>query len=185
MSYLESKRGRGSRSRRFFIFRFYKNCFIIVILLFNFFMKIIFIFSCSGIFRNVPCSWFYRQPTTTTLLQFGLLSRSTDKSKAVIGGVTLVRTPSRKWELNSNWLTARKECGSILSSHLWGGALRDDTKNGCVADYRGRGWIQDYCTCFHLPSCKSAGWICDHLFETDYRWECSQCRVRVRVTHRS
>ena len=34
--------------------------------------------------------------------------------------------------------------------------------------------------CFHLPSCKSAGWIC-----WNYRWECSQCRVRVRVTHRS
>ena len=46
----------------------------------------------------------------------------------------VARTPSRKWELNSNWLTARKECGSILSSRLWGGALRDDTKNGCVAD---------------------------------------------------
>ena len=28
-----------------------------------------------------------------------------------------------------------KECGSILSSHLWGGALRNDTKNGRVADY--------------------------------------------------
>ena len=28
------------------------------------------------------------------------------------------------------------ECGSILSSRLWGGALHDDTKNGCVADYR-------------------------------------------------
>ena len=28
-----------------------------------------------------------------------------------------------------------KECGSILSSHLWGGALRDNTKNSCVADY--------------------------------------------------
>ena len=26
-----------------------------------------------------------------------------------------------------------KECSSILSSHLWE-ALRDDTKNGCVAD---------------------------------------------------
>ena len=26
------------------------------------------------------------------------------------------------------------ECGWILSSHLWGGVLRDDTKNGCVAD---------------------------------------------------
>ena len=44
------------------------------------------------------------------------------------------RTPSRKWELNSNWLTAGKECGSILRSRLWEGELRDDTKNGCVAD---------------------------------------------------
>ena len=47
----------------------------------------------------------------------------------------LARTLSRKWELNSNWLTAGKECGSVFSSRLWGGALRDDTKNGCVADY--------------------------------------------------
>ena len=47
------------------------------------------------------------------------------------------RTPSRKWELNSNWLTEGKGCGSILSSHLWGGALHDDTKNSCVADYLG------------------------------------------------
>ena len=46
----------------------------------------------------------------------------------------VARTPSRKWELNCNWLTAVKECGSILSSRLWGGALRDDTKKGCVAD---------------------------------------------------
>ena len=44
------------------------------------------------------------------------------------------RTPSRKWELNSNWLIAGKECGSILSSRGWGGALRDDTKNGCIVD---------------------------------------------------
>jgi len=44
----------------------------------------------------------------------------------------VARTPSRKWELNCNWLTARKECGSILSSRLRGEALRDDTKNSCV-----------------------------------------------------
>ena len=24
---------------------------------------------------------------------------------------------------------------SVVRQHLWGGALRDDTKNGCVADY--------------------------------------------------
>ena len=59
---------------------------------------------------------------------------STDKRKAVIGGVTLARTPSKKWGLNSNWLTAGKQCGLVLSSRLWGGTLHDATKNGCVAD---------------------------------------------------
>ena len=24
---------------------------------------------------------------------------------------------------------------SVVTQRLWGGALRDDTKNGCVADY--------------------------------------------------
>ena len=43
--------------------------------------------------------------------------------------------PSRKWELNPYWLTAGKEHGLILSSRLWGGALCDNTKNGCVADW--------------------------------------------------
>ena len=47
----------------------------------------------------------------------------------------VARTPSIKWELNSNWLTAGKECGSILSSRLLGGAFGDDTENGRVADY--------------------------------------------------
>ena len=28
-------------------------------------MKIIFVFSCSGMSRNVPCSWFYRRSITT------------------------------------------------------------------------------------------------------------------------
>ena len=45
------------------------------------------------------------------------------------------QTPSRKRKLDSNWLTAGKECGSILRSCLWGGALHEDTKSGCVADY--------------------------------------------------
>ena len=48
--------------------------------------------------------------------------------------------PSRKWELHSYWLTAREEYGLILSSHLWGGVLRDNTKNGCVADWT-TSWI--------------------------------------------
>ena len=36
--------------------------------------------------------------------------------------------------MNSNWLNVGKECGSVLSSRLWGEALRDDSKNGCVAE---------------------------------------------------
>ena len=28
-----------------------------------------------------------------------------------------------------------KECGSVFSSRPWGGALRDETENGCVGDY--------------------------------------------------
>ena len=30
-----------------------------------------------------------------------------------------------------------KECCSNVSSRLWGGALRDETKNGCEGDYFG------------------------------------------------
>ena len=43
-----------------------------------------------------------------------------------------------------------------------------------------RKWVNTRLPCFHLPSCKSAGWSC-----WNYRWECSLCRVRVWVTHRS
>ena len=33
-----------------------------------------------------------------------------------------------------------KECCSNVSSRLWGGALRDETKNGCEGDWKaGRG----------------------------------------------
>ena len=35
-----------------------------------------------------------------------------------------------------------KECCSNVSSRLWGGALRDETKNGCEGDYQhGRRFI--------------------------------------------
>ena len=55
----------------FFIFRFYVMLFILLLLicisllfyLFTFFMKITFIFSCSGIFRDVPeCTGMIRVP---------------------------------------------------------------------------------------------------------------------------
>ena len=35
--------------------------------LFIFFHENFFIFSCSGMFQNVPCSWFYRRPIATQL----------------------------------------------------------------------------------------------------------------------
>ena len=70
MSYLESETGWGiRRSGRwyqflflsFLVFRFYKNHFIVIIFIYIFFfMKIIFIFSCYGMLRNVPeCSVFH------------------------------------------------------------------------------------------------------------------------------
>ena len=31
--------------------------------------------------------------------------------------------------------TKGKECCSNVGSRLWGGALRDETKNGCEGDY--------------------------------------------------
>ena len=37
-----------------------------------FFMKITFIFSCSGIFRNVPCSGFYRRPFPSAKLKMAV-----------------------------------------------------------------------------------------------------------------
>ena len=53
----------------FFVFFFYKNYFIIIILLYIFFYEnyvYFFMFrnvpECSGMFRNVPCSGFYRRP---------------------------------------------------------------------------------------------------------------------------
>ena len=48
------------------IIYFYKNYFIIIIILFiYFFLKVILFFhvpGCSSMFRNVPCSRFYRHP---------------------------------------------------------------------------------------------------------------------------
>ena len=47
---------------------------------------------------------------------------------------------SQRSQLDVVYYTAVFQCGhatllpTILSSRLWGGALRDNTKNGCVAD---------------------------------------------------
>ena len=52
----------------------------------------------------------------------------------------VARTPSRKWDLNSNKLAAGKECGSILSSRLCEGELR-------VADYCERAIVINFYNC--------------------------------------
>ena len=39
------------------------------------------------------------------------------------------------WVVRQTTNTKGKECGSVLSSRLWVGVLRDEIKNGCVADY--------------------------------------------------
>ena len=68
----------------FFIFRFYVMFFWLILIfisllfyLFNFFMKITFIFfmfrdfsGCSGMFRNAPCSGFYRRPIKLFSISF-------------------------------------------------------------------------------------------------------------------
>ena len=49
-------------------------------------------------------------------------------------GSHIVKFLIHDWFLCQITNTKGKECGSVLSSHLWGGLLRDDTKNSCVAD---------------------------------------------------
>ena len=39
--------------------------------------------------------------------------------------------------------TKGKECCSNVSSRLWGGALRDETKNGCEGDYPTKDMVID------------------------------------------
>ena len=60
-------------------------------------------------------------------------------TQAMIGRVTRREFGAgkfRKWHCNCDWLKSGKECGPGFSSRLWGGALRDETNNGCVGDYR-------------------------------------------------
>ena len=40
--------------------------------------------------------------------------------------------------------TKGKECCLNVSSRLWGGALRDDTKNGYEGDYRGQKYLCEF-----------------------------------------
>ena len=47
-----------------------KKYMYIFFILFIFFHENVFIFSCSGMFRNVPCSWFYRRPIATQLTTY-------------------------------------------------------------------------------------------------------------------
>ena len=38
--------------------------------------------------------------------------------------------------LHCPWYFDSERHATLLPTNLWGGALRDDTKNSCVADYR-------------------------------------------------
>jgi len=58
----------------------------------------------------------------------------TSKTLAVIGRFPIARTVSGYEKPNSDWSRKGKECGSKESSRLWGGALRDEPKNGCEGD---------------------------------------------------
>ena len=67
----------------------------------------------------------------------------------MIGGDTELKTwreeLSENGSLNLIGYLSGKEYGSVYSSRLWGGALRDDTKNGCVGDYRDPGSKSEKC----------------------------------------
>ena len=58
---------------------------------------------------------------------------SDDNTRAMIRRVVKSGS-SRKWNHSCDWLKAGKECGSNVSSRLWGGALRDETQSGCEGD---------------------------------------------------
>ena len=47
----------------------------------------------------------------------------------------IVKLLRRDWLFQFTANTKGKACSSNASSGLWGGALQDDTKNGCVGDY--------------------------------------------------
>ena len=57
-----------------------------------------------------------------------------DKRVRFLAPLRIVKFLKHDWFVRKTTNTKGKECGSILSSRLWGGALRDDTENGCVAD---------------------------------------------------
>ena len=65
------------------------------------------------------------------------VEKPTDPGESLVGlsNLFLFKFLLRNWFLCYTTNTKGKECGLVLSSRLWGGALRDDTKNGCVADY--------------------------------------------------
>jgi len=42
---------------------------------------------------------------------------------------------SRKWKSAPYWSIWGKECRARVSSHWWGGSVRDDPINGCEGDY--------------------------------------------------
>ena len=67
----------------------------------------------------------------------------------------VARTPLKKWKLNSNWPTAGKVFGSIVSGRLWGGVLRDEAKNDCVADQLQAPVVLAFRTQFSLVMCFS------------------------------
>ena len=59
-----------------------------------------------------------------------------DKKQSLIGHgkfqrANLARTGFWKWNRSYDWLISVKECGSVVSSPFFGGALRDIPKNGC------------------------------------------------------
>ena len=67
-SYPEMTWGSFSLFLSLSVFCYFTLLLIFMKIILFFFMKIIFIFPCSGMFRNVLCSWFYRRPYMYTVM---------------------------------------------------------------------------------------------------------------------
>ena len=74
--------------------------------------------------------------TTFPCIVLGNRSSIIEKSVCILAPCSsrIVKFLIHDWFLHQTTNTKGKECCSVLSRHLWGGLLRDDTKNSCVAD---------------------------------------------------
>ena len=74
--------------------------------------------------------------TTFPCIALGNRSSIIEKSVRILAPCSshIVKFLIHDWFLRQTTNTKGKECSPVISRHFWGGLLRDDTKNSCVAD---------------------------------------------------